>query len=58
MKSLLTAEGPPLLVAFVVASLFFKGWGFALECLAFLALWFALDLAYTFARMLIPRRDH
>ena len=47
---LLTIQAPPLIVSFVIASLFFRGWGFALECLAFLALWFVLDALYTVAR--------
>lgn len=36
-------EGIPFLVAFVVAELFFKFKSFALECLAFLAVWFVLS---------------
>jgi len=38
LRTLLSVQAPPLLVSFVVASLYFKGWGFARECLAFLAL--------------------
>jgi hypothetical protein len=34
---------PAFAVAFVVASLFFKFGSFALECLAFLVTWFAID---------------
>ena len=48
LRTLLTVQAPPLLVSFVVASFFFRGWGFARECLAFLALWFVLDAAYTY----------
>lgn len=50
LRVLLSTQAPPLLVSFVIASLFFKGWGFALECLAFLVLWFVLDALYTMAR--------
>ena len=35
LRNLLSVQAPPLLVSFVVASLYFKGWGFARECLAF-----------------------
>jgi hypothetical protein len=48
LRTLLTVQAPPLFVSFVIASLFFRGWGFALECLAFLAVWFMLDAAYTY----------
>lgn len=34
---------PPFLVAFITAELFFKFKSFALECVAFLALWFVLN---------------
>ena len=47
LRVLLSVQAPPLLVSFVIASLFFRGWGFARECLAFLALWFVLDAAFT-----------
>ncbi len=50
LRTLLSVQAPPLLVSFAVASLYFKGWGFALECLAFLALWFVLDAGYTYLR--------
>jgi hypothetical protein len=50
LRTLLSVQAPPLLVSFVVASLYFKGWGFARECLAFLALWFVLDAGYTWVR--------
>ena len=50
LRALLSIQAPPLFVSFVIASFFFRGWGFALECLAFLALWFVLDAAYTAAR--------
>ena len=55
LRTLLSVQTPPLLVSFVIASLFFKGWGFALECLAFLALWFVLDAGYTYLRSLLSK---
>ena len=57
LRTLLSVQAPPLLVSFVTASLFFKGWGFALECLAFLALWFVLDAGYTYLRSLWWKRS-
>ena len=39
----LRREAVPFLVAFVIASLFFKFGSFALECVAFLAVWFVLS---------------
>jgi hypothetical protein len=57
LRALLSIQAPPLLISFVIASLFFKGWGFALECLAFLALWFVLDAAYTGLRTIWLKRD-
>lgn len=40
---LLRHHAPTLTAAFIIASLFYKFGSFALECLAFLATWFALD---------------
>ena len=45
-------EGIPFVIAFVTAELFFKFKSFALECLAFLAVWFLLS----FVQSLIVRR--
>ena len=50
LRVLLSIQAPPLLISFAIASLFFRGWGFALECMAFLALWFVLDAAFTAIR--------
>jgi hypothetical protein len=50
LRTLLWVQTPPLLLSFVIASFFFRGWGFARECLAFLALWFVLDAGYTYLR--------
>ncbi len=53
---LLSTQAPALLISFVVASLFFKWKSFALECLGFLALWFALDYLFTTFRSAWLRR--
>jgi hypothetical protein len=50
LRVLLSVQAPPMLIAFAVASLFFKWKSFALECLGFLALWFVLDAAFTAVR--------
>ncbi len=57
LRALLSIQAPPLLISFVIASFFFRGWGFALECLAFLALWFVLDAAYTGLRSVWLKRE-
>jgi hypothetical protein len=56
LRVLLLVQAPPLLASFVIASLYFRGWGFARECLAFLALWFVLDAGYTAARSVLLKR--
>jgi hypothetical protein len=51
LRALLSIQAPPLLISFVIASIFFTKFGsFALECAAFLALWFVLDAAFTAVR--------
>ena len=54
---LLATQGPPLLISFVIASMFFKWKSFALECLGFLVLWFVLDAAYTAVRTAWAKRQ-
>lgn len=39
----LRQEGPSLVTAFAIAEMFYKFKSFALECLAFLATWYALS---------------
>ena len=41
---------PSLAAAFLIAEAFYKFHSFSLECLAFLATWYALDLAVEFLR--------
>jgi hypothetical protein len=43
LKHLLACEAPALVIALVVAELFYKFGSFTLECLAFLATWFLLS---------------
>ncbi len=45
MRRLATEQLPALAAAFVVADVFYKFGSFALECGAFLATWFAIDMA-------------
>ena len=56
LRVLLTIQAPPLLVSFAVASMFFHMGSFAAEGLAFLALWFVLDAAYTAVRSAWSKR--
>jgi hypothetical protein len=47
---------PVLLVAWVIAELFYKFHSFSLECAAFLATWFVLDAALQGLRHLVGAR--
>ena len=40
LKHLLVCEAPALVIALVIAELFYKFGSFTLECLAFLATWY------------------
>lgn len=44
VKSFLRQEGPWLLIAFIIADVFYKWGSFALECVGFLLTWYALSL--------------
>jgi hypothetical protein len=44
-RALMVEQLPALGGAFVIAEAFYKFHSFALECLAFLATWYALDFA-------------
>lgn len=46
----IAVHAPALLVAFGIATLFYKFGNFALECIAFLATWFAIDFAIASVR--------
>ena len=47
---LLSTQAPALLISFLIAEIFYKFHSFALECLAFLATWFAIDVLMTVIR--------
>lgn len=49
LKSLLTQQTPALLLAFVIAEMFYKFHSFTLECGAFLVTWFVIDFVVTTA---------
>lgn len=44
--------------AFIVATFFYKFGSFAVECLAFLATWFVIDLAYGLIRSRVATPRH
>ncbi len=44
VTTFLRQEGPWLLIAFVIADLFYKWGSFALECVGFLLTWYVLSL--------------
>ena len=46
-RTLLLTQAPALLLSFVIAEIFYKFHSFTLECLAFLATWFVLDVFAT-----------
>ncbi|KIC40640.1 hypothetical protein RA27_12790 [Ruegeria sp. ANG-R] len=53
VKSFIRQEGPWLLIAFIIADVFYKWGSFALECVGFLLTWYALSLLSSLvARML------
>jgi len=43
LRQLLLIQTPALGISFIVAELFYKFHSFTLECLAFLATWYAVD---------------
>jgi hypothetical protein len=43
-------------VALIIAELFYKFHSFTLECIAFLATWYVLDLVMSWARTLLSSR--
>lgn len=56
-RQLVTTQGPAFLAAFLIAEFFYKFHSFTLECLAFLATWFVIDLAVTeIGKRLFPRQ--
>ena len=55
-RELLTRHAPALLMAFVIAELFYKWGSFSLECLGFLATWLVLDALFALATGKTARR--
>ena len=47
-QQLFFLQGPALAISISIAELFYKFHSFTLECIAFLATWYALDAAITF----------
>ena len=45
-RELFTRHMPGLLIAFVIAEMFYKWGSFSLECLGFLATWFVVDAIF------------
>ena len=45
-RELYTRYAPGLLIAFVIAEMFYKWGSFSLECLGFLATWFVVDATF------------
>lgn len=54
LRQALVHEAVPLALSVPVAELLFKFHSFTLECLAFLATWFALSFLYSRARSVLP----
>lgn len=49
VRRLLLQQAPALVASFVIAEAFYKFHSFSLECIAFLATWYVLDLALSLA---------
>jgi hypothetical protein len=47
LRTLLTTQAPAVILSFLIAELFYKFHSFTLECLAFLATWFVIDVLAT-----------
>lgn len=52
LRVALKQEAVPFIIAFAVAELFFKFKSFALECVAFLAVWYVLSFVQS---LIFPR---
>ncbi len=50
LRRLAIEQGPPALIALAIAEAAFKFHSFTLECMAFLAVWYAIDFAVDHAR--------
>ncbi|WP_299987743.1 hypothetical protein [uncultured Ruegeria sp.] len=56
-KSFLRQEGPWLLIAFVIADLFYKWGSFALECFGFLLTWYGLSWASSLVLRVVAAKN-
>ncbi len=56
LRALVLEQLPALTLAFLIAETFYKFKSFTLECLAFLATWYVLDLGIGQVRRLLPGR--
>lgn len=50
-------ELPPFAVALLIAETFFKFGSFSLEAIAFIVVWYALSVPYTWMISLLARRE-
>ena len=54
-RQLLLKQGPVLLIAFILAEMFYKFHSFTLECIAFLVTWYVLDAVLNVVMKLFQR---
>jgi hypothetical protein len=57
IRQLLMLQLPSLVIAFVIAELFYKFHSFTLDCGAFLETWFVLDALFQFVARLVRRPE-
>jgi hypothetical protein len=50
LRQLLLEQAPVIAASLVIAELFYKFHSFTLECIAFLATWYILDVGINFVR--------
>lgn len=55
LRQLLLAQAPILALSLVIAELFYKFGSFTLECIAFMATWYVLDLAANFLSNMVKK---
>jgi hypothetical protein len=55
LTELAVEQAPSLAASLLIAEAFYKFGSFALECLAFLATWYALDVVVQTAKQLVTR---
>jgi len=57
LNRILSEQAPALLVAWICAELFYRFHSFTLECAAFLATWFAVDLSIQWLRQVFAKHS-